>query len=243
MRFKEFLQEASYRQDISDEKAVELIKEHCKDALDHADKPMWRGFSGKESAYLIDPASGGRGSRNTSNHYTVILDHFLPEHGYPRRSQSIICTNNAGDYYADSYGHVYALFPYDGVKMGVTASRDLWETPAFAMGKSTRKRGIEQWNEWMKRYGIRDGSYELLVHDIKEAMDASLDVAAVFGSPEEVEDVLRDAYSPENLEFSLADSKNIMEYEDLSREVWFSGKCVALSRETWHRLLRDGELK
>jgi hypothetical protein len=243
MRFKDYLREAKHRQDISIEQAQELLQAHCSDALKHLDKPLWRGFSGKEDAYLVQGELGGRGSANTTNHYTVLMDHFLTPLGYPKRSASIIMANNENLRAASSYGEIYAVFPYDGVKIGVCEDEDIWFTK-FTIGAATHAQKIDAWNDFFDDAGIPDHSYQDLVQGIKETIENKEDeyyslMRNVFGfDPAKIEEILKEAYSPKNLGLHLATSADIQKYEDRDRELWIGGKCIALhKKDVWEKMV------
>ncbi len=237
MKLKELLNEARHREDISIEKAIELIRANCKDALKNVENPMWRGFRGREDAYLIQADLGERASKNTSNYYTIILDKFLPKQGYPKRSKSIICGNNKNLDYAEGYGAVYALFPYDGVPIGICHERDIWETKRFVIGDAPRARSIEDWNSVFERSALSDDTYENFKEDIIKHMDIhpGSEIEQIFKRPENIDMYLEAAYSPGSLNFDLTTTAMMDQYEDKDRECWLGGKCVAIQYGTWKK--------
>lgn len=245
MRFKDFLlREAKHRQDISVEKARELIEQNCSDM--DIRKPFWRGSqNATEEAYLIQGELGGRSSAVSSNHYTVIMDHFLPKKGFPLRSKSIILTNNDGANYARQYagGHVgglYAIFPFNGVPIGVCGEKDIWALKTQIGDGNAAK--LDKLNDWFEEAGIPDYSYEDLVQGIQDGLeehdDTSRMLSRFFGSGDHIEDELRIAYTPPVLDVSLHTSKTVP--EDKSRELWISGKCVAIHLDVWEKMF-EGE--
>lgn len=243
MRFKDFLLlEAKHRIDISVEKAIELLRERCSDALEHFDQPIWRGSRGStENAYLIQGDAGGRSSANTSNYYTVIIDEFYPKRGYPKRGLSIICANAPNKNYARSYGNVYAIFPYDGTPIGVCPEEDIWHVKT-QIGNARREKTVEDWNSWFESNEIPDYSFEDMVNGIKETMEDPEDdhydyVTDVFGTkPDKVEEMIEDAYDPRILGIQLATPDIMHKLNDKPRELWIGGRCIALSVATWKKL-------
>ena len=237
MRFKDYLREARHREDVSVEKAIELIKAHCKDA--RIGYPLWRGTKkAQEEAYVIQGDLGERTSANTTNHYSLIMDQFLPAQGYPARGKSIILAAHDNIVYARTYGKVYAIFPYDGVPIGVVPTEDIWYV-RFKMGGETQARTMEKWNEILDNAGVTDFSYYDLVEGIKETLsndqDESYDMFdRIFGSISNVEDVLEKAYSAKNLGLRLTTSKERIQGD---RELWIGGKCVALRHDIWEKVL------
>lgn len=240
MRFKDFLQEAKHRQDISVEKALDLFMAHCEDVSFR--RPMWRGSRKMtEDAYLIQGELGERVSANTSNHYTILMDRFLPKFGFPRRSQSIIFASHDNEEYTRMYGKVYAIFPFDGVPIGVANNEeDIWHV-RFKIGASRTVRPLEQWNDFFANAGIPDYSYEDLVQGIKDTLENPEDehyhlFEDVFRKPEYVEEVLEEAYTPPNLNVSVMTSKKVSHLTG-AHELWTSGKCVAIRKDVWEALL------
>lgn len=240
------VKEPSHRRSILIERAEELIKSHCKDASFR--RPLWRGFSGKDEAYLIHAETSTRSSANTSNHYTIILDHFLPNLGYPKRSASIILANNENKRAASGFGTVYAIFPYDDVKIGVCEDRDIWFTTNFYIGLSARPQSIEHWNTFFNDAGISDFSFEDLVNSIEETITNEDDeyyhlMIKIFGKdPDNIVPILKQAYSAKNLNMNLATTKTIHLFKG-PRELWIGGKCIAIREDIWEEKIRELEDK
>lgn len=249
MRFKDFLREAGkrHREDISLERAKQLLAENCKDADIMA--PMWRGSKkASEEVYLITGENSVRSSANTSNHYTVCIDEFLPALGYPKRSASIICTNYRGKGYARSYkdtkGALYAIIPFDGVKMGQTKYADIWEAE-FELGEG-RMQNIQEWNDMFEEAGIPDYSYEDMVNGIKETLDDpeaeyNDEMYDVFRASRDVEQILKGSYgNPKALGVTLITSKDLNP-DERGHEIWVGGKCLAIRHDVWKELANSSE--
>ena len=253
MRFKEFIREARHREDISIEKATELLASQASDADNRFDNPLWRGSKNMtEEAYIINGEAGNRTSANTSNHYTLIMDRFLPPHDYPKRSKSIILANDANKDYARGFGTRYAIFPYDGVKIGVCSDNDLWHT--YLKIGNAREITIEDWNNIFKNLRISDENYVDLKFSIMSEMSENEFAKSTSSTDEiffkafgnnmsKVESILRDAYSPESLKLHLATSADIEKYEDTPRELWISGKCIAIREDIWEKMGDDRNIR
>ena len=242
MRFKDFLQEASHREDISLERAEELLQAHCKDAIKHFDKPLWRGTrAAGEDAYLIQADKGSRKSRNSTNYYTIIMDHFLPDNGYPLRSASLICGNNENISHVRGYGTngtVFALFPYNGVPIGVCEGEDMWDT-MLKIGGARHFRSIVHWNGYFEDCGLPDSSYDDLIESIEKVLQNPEDpnfisVEDIFES-RDPRVVLEQAYSDKNLGLKLATTANVYNIEG-EHELWIGGKCVAIRDDVWEKM-------
>ena len=232
-RFRDFLLEAKveYKQELSVERAAELIKAHCTDALKHADIPL---VSGKKkataAAYLLQGELGQRESANTSNHYTIIMDEVLPALGYPKRSGSIILGNYANLDYVEDYGTVYAILPFDGSPIGVCPRFDIWHTQVN-IGASFDN--LERWNEFFEGAGVPDYTFADMVTYLEEVLEDPYDsnfakVSDVFVKGK-VEKQLRAAFDPKHAGFQLAATKNIYtRFANAPRELWIGAKCVAV---------------
>jgi hypothetical protein len=241
MRFKEFLQEASHRTDISVEKAWELLEANCKDALKNFTRPLWRGTRrAREEAYLFhaDANEEGRTSANTTNHYTIIMDKFLPYFGYPKRSKSIILASNGNLDYAKVFGQVYAIFPYDGIEIGVCQKHELWYTTPFKIGNDPTARGFEDWNIHFHSLGLSDNSWEDFKDSLEEKMQADGELMQWYGPLEKIQSVFQKAFDPESIHTELSDSASIRHVPG-PRELWISGKCIGLSFDTWKQLKKE----
>jgi len=107
---------------ISVMEAVNYVLKNCRHSLNGTQ--IRRDISGSNSsevARFTDPAKGKpRVSRNTSNHYTLIIDNSPKWKRYPKRSKSIICSVRTGRFH---------VFPENKSRIGVCPSYDFW--PSF----------------------------------------------------------------------------------------------------------------
>lgn len=133
MRLKHYLREgeagSEYEKEgrkvpMTDDEAKAFLHRHCKKALEST--PIYRGTTTleKNAAFFIQPSKFQRQSRNTSNHYTLLVDGSPEWKDYPKRSKSVICTSD--EYYARHYGQAFRVFPVDGSKIGICPSSDFW---------------------------------------------------------------------------------------------------------------------
>jgi len=238
--------EGDHKRDISIEKALDLLKANCWSALEHVDTPLWRGTKkSSEDAYFIHGEAGetGRESANTTNHYTILMDTFLPYYGYPLRSKSIIFANNANYDYASSFGKSYAVFPYDSESIGVCQKYDLWQTEAFRIGQYPGAKTFSDWNYFWSNYGISSASWKEFERTLTEKMAEEdtirgQDFRKWFGPPEKLRSVFEKAFSPENLHLELTNTENVYDIEG-EHELWMSGKCIAIKKNVYHDILPD----
>jgi hypothetical protein len=118
----------------SDDALIAKIRQECEVAirLAVAGRGLWRGatFGDKQIAYG-DSTQYERPSRNTSNHYTLLLQLLPSWEGMPPRNKSFVCSQSFT--YADSYGDNHGnetrlVLPVGDPIVGVTVTEDFWET-------------------------------------------------------------------------------------------------------------------
>ena len=239
MNFRQFLNE-KYRDEITLEEAVKTFKEKCKN-VDLEYGVLYRGVYSNYADYnILTGEEGKRKSANTTNHYTKIIDHNLKGTDYPLRSKSIICTN---DYdYARNYSAVnpYVIIPFDGVKIGVCPTDDMWLTKVKFDMTTMDAIGL---NELYDLVGVKDDSFETIVNGIEKAIkDEKGSISDLFTDDKSVKEQLEDAYSIENLGFRLIENKDISKLKD-SRECWIGGSCLAIEYSAFEEFkeLVEGE--
>lgn len=110
------------------------LKKNYGDALAAWDKGIhvYKGMktyfsdSSEGNFYKTDPKLSTRKSRNTTNHYTILMDNLPVWSAYPKRSKSLVCST---DYWvASGYGRIYAIIPKQGAVFGVCSRSDLWSS-------------------------------------------------------------------------------------------------------------------
>jgi hypothetical protein len=218
-----------HRQPIDCKQALNLLKTACRDALRHIDIPIIRGFSGDAPLYRLEGTQGERQSRSNEHYHTIIMDQFLPLEGYPKRSESIVCGNWLNLQYAGDYGATYAIFPFDGVPIGVTYGHDLLDTPiAMDHYRPVMSRTIMGWNELFKSMGLRDSSYAFLLADVERLRRTGGEIDTVFPVGVDVDEVLRKMYGSSRMRLQIVTPATIATIQDRQREMWFSGPCVAV---------------
>ena len=218
-----------HRQPIDREQAVALLSSACRDARRHIDNPIVRGFSGDAPLYRLEGSQGERQSRSTEQYYTLIMDQFLPCEGYPRRGESIICGTWLNLQYTGHYGAAYAIFPFDGVPIGVTYGRDFLETrTAMERFRHRKALSVLEWNALFNSLALRDDSYAAFRADIERLRGTGGEIDAMFPDGVEVDDVLRETYSSSNLRLQIVTPATLATIQDRQREMWFSGPCVAV---------------
>lgn len=110
--------------------AIKLITENCKQITNFykaGNGFIYRGVKNFSADYgLVNPSEYIRTSKNTSNYYTLLFDNILLSwNSFPKRSKSIICSNNI--YGAKAFGSdPVIIFPYDSAKIAICPRSDFW---------------------------------------------------------------------------------------------------------------------
>ena len=230
MNFIQFLNE-KYKEELTEEEVKKIINEKCKNF--DPETPIWRGMSNSGDFVKVTGKDGFRQSANTSNHYTVLIDHFTKE-GHPLRSKSIICSTERA--YAKNFGsEVYAIIPYDNTIIGVVNNPDIWGVKVEF--NSGYREEIDELNNLYTKKGIKDTSYEIIKNGIIKLIEkGDEEIIEIFGDDTSVIDrELKDAYSPEFLNFEYMTTKEYAKYYEES-ELWIGGPCIAVKREIYKKL-------
>lgn len=144
MDFKTYLTE-SRTQSLDFTQGLKFLQANCGQA--RALGPyLWRGSPRTEAdAGIIDPSNFFRASSSLINaregqayNYHNFLMDILPSWSqYPKRSKSVIFTNNkpdatgyiygyAGEHSPATSGGLYNIYPFDGAKIGIAKGSDVW---------------------------------------------------------------------------------------------------------------------
>jgi hypothetical protein len=115
---------------ITEDEFIKNVKNECYDILRVYNKNpknfYYRGVSNNNRFSYIEPKNFERKSANTDNYYTLLMDNLPDWKNYPKRSKSIVFTNDRE--MAVSYGNCYILFPKNGAKIGIASDSDLWSS-------------------------------------------------------------------------------------------------------------------
>jgi hypothetical protein len=153
MRLQQFIIQENRGLKLDIEDAVGIIQDYCMKSYEGYinGSRIYRGMQYDTDYYYIDPKVGKpRVSANTMNYYTLINDNSPYWKGYPKRSESLICTTDKN--ISEEYGISYVVLPYDGAKVGVCPANDYW----FSFEKSINNI-LDQFNKELKRLFIRFG--------------------------------------------------------------------------------------
>lgn len=217
------------RQSLDLASAVALLLSACRDALLNIDTPIVRGFSGDAPFYRLEGNQGERQSRSEVHYHTIIVDEFLPQQGYPKRCESIICGSWLNLQFAGEYGAAFAIFPFDSVPIGVCYGRDFLETP-ITIGRSHERtaRTVIEWNRFFKTLGLTDASYAAFRADIEAIRGSGGDIDSLFPPGRDIDRTLQDAYGPSRMRLQIVSPATLNAIQDRQREMWFSGPCIAI---------------
>lgn len=257
MRLSNYLleeEDTGRSKNISKEKALRLVYDNCSKALGQYLKNesfIYRDFDYESQRYLyVEPSKHTRISRNTYNYYTLIMDNSPLWKEYPKRSKSIICGTTG-------VSSQYTVFPFDGSKIGVCPSFDLWDS-----FDSTLIDDLETFTESLssifKIYdlGVKDNN----IQEFKEALkvidkekDKSLkdDVFDYFGEDDFYTRDLLNAYKDSKkpfwdfLELLFNPKKNGFRLKKIGdklpdeREVWTDGNSVLVQSKYYSSFMTD----
>ncbi|CAG7579810.1 MAG: hypothetical protein SLAVMIC_00105 [uncultured marine phage] len=120
--------------EVSGEEAIEIYFENCdywklrdtRELTSDQERSgvpdiltLSRGAQVNRQFSTIDPKGKMRGSKNTSNEYTNLMDNILDSWGgYPRRSESLIMSTD--------FIRKNIMIPFKGSMVGICPSDDLW---------------------------------------------------------------------------------------------------------------------
>ncbi len=217
------------RQSLDRELAVALLRSACRDALRNIDTPIVRGFSGDAAFYRLEGNQGERQSRSEEGYHTIIVDEFLPQQGYPKRCESIICGSWLNLQFAGEYGAAFAIFPFDSVPIGVCYGRDFLETRvAIGQVRERMARTVIEWNQLFKAMGLSDASYSAFRAGIQAIRGNGGDIDAMFPPGRDIDRTLQEAYGSSRMRLQIVNPATLNAIQDRQREMWFSGPCIAV---------------
>lgn len=174
---------------------ISFIKDNCKNYINYVKKNgnkglLYRGIGNglNNIAVLKDYSDKTRISANTSNYYTVILDHYLAKRNLPLRSKGVICTNDL--FKASRYGTKFLVIPLDDVKQyGICTYPDIWEVPLKLDGYKDQLR-LRMINDYFDALKISFESYDVIVDRLSKRLDSICEFMDDMGSSKSLEDFI-----------------------------------------------------
>lgn len=246
----------AHKAQISEKDTLDFI-DKVSHALKFSSEPIVRGMNGVADFYLLHGAAGERKSANTNNIYTLILSEVLGKQGYPLRSASIICANYKNRFYAEDYGNLYAIIPFNGVKIGVCPHKDIFGTQ-ISLNPAEPPARIEALNNFFKKlfafYELpvlaADATYSQFISRLKTitAFDSFEEDCReepgfdIFGAltPQNLESVIASAYADAGFTLTTSASPGMFN-DDAQHEVWIGGKCLAIKHSIYAQWLKTIE--
>ena len=252
MRFKTFLLEGWRSTVLEPEEAFKILKTKCSEAMSLDEPLVYRGMmidGSKETFHLSKPSQFERTSANTSNEYTVLIDNSSAWADYPKRSRSLICGNIKNLSYAEGFGRLGMILPFNGAKFGVCPSKDFW----MGFKETFLKYGLEDLNDFNyilrdlfkkvgselskenKDYGklvatLEAGEDWLRDYDEEEHLYSDMQILKLFKTvidgSEYIVDFLHRILDPKKNNFELSDYLGLKKYQDIRREVWTDSDCI-----------------
>jgi len=238
MRLQQYLNEGR-SVGIDKNTAISEIKKNCWNNYKFFLKKrewVFRGIRRKSDAYLkIDSNTGTpRVSANTPrNYYTLLMDNLSSWKKYPLRSRSIICSTS--DEYAEDYGTLYVVIPYDDANVGIASDEDIWDS--FKMG------GLNRFNNFLSMAFFENGlkvgksSYKELekaLIEINKSGKYDGDKLNIFDKDRDVMKQLDRIMSPKYNGFKHG-IKNMSPH----KEVWIQGKSILVNEEIFWGIMED----
>lgn len=164
---------------IKEEEADKLLAtKHSSAYIKHID--IYRSVENYGKYVYIDPLKSKekRISRNTNNFYTLMIDNFSEWKEFPKRSKSIICTNNF-EYASHFSDDVYNVYPENGAKIGVCPTSDIWGAVANCKGYELTFDVVvyimEDICQLADISGKGDESYQVMINAFKKIDDKKID--------------------------------------------------------------------
>ena len=222
-----------------------LLDSKCSDAVSayKKGKKLYRGLADEKPFVYIDPKYFIRRSANTANFYTLLIDNSSKWKNYPKRSQSIICSNDYET--ATGYGFVYTVFPFNGANFGVCPTDDIWTSFTYKISH-----GLIDWIDSLesitRKYGINldDHKYSTFIKTLKMFDERYKEINDGWNEPSKYAKVeyekwfkgytpekgmkthLDDIFDPKKNGFNLINSLHKLPPAVQDREVWTDSKCV-----------------
>jgi hypothetical protein len=235
---------------VSKDEAKKLILSEYSQAFKNAisDKILYKGIRNdefKSSDFLVSSSyKVKRKSANTGNGYTILFSEVLDSwKKYPRRDQSVICTNEysvAKSYAELDEDNVFVMLPINNTPIGICPKSDLWfsfDTGLSQLNKldifTSALRDIKR-KPPKELYDLADLSeilsvceaYGSLEHILKKDSDF---MNHKYDGKNTIYKALNAALDPKLNNFKL--SKSPPNISDDIMECWFSAPCLMI-RET-----------
>jgi hypothetical protein len=256
--FKHYIQEASVTPIKSTpldlQEVEEIIKKNCSDSLwmFESKTPIWKGekqqdsILGKNGIAIVDTTKSERKSQNTSNWYTLIIDNNPKYKNYPKRSQSLICTNKIGT--ARRYGPPMAVIPFNDAKIGIVNAPDIWRKSITMGGEKMSLVHANGYFNMLRKFGLSDTNWQSFIDfdkklktdkKFREEVETSVKGNSIESLLDDFVNKVRKVY--DNLGFELLTPKQYEKRPTTSREteMWVGGEVLCISESIFESLCNE----
>lgn len=131
------------------EGVTKLLKEHCTVWCNKGVSSIYRGIKNNDDYLTVDPSQFEResiGMKDVSI-YQNVIDTSKDWEMFPKRSESIICTNNALK--AGDWGTIYEVVPFDNANIAVAPKSDIWYSFNLNNENNTSNTSLEDLNRFL----------------------------------------------------------------------------------------------
>jgi hypothetical protein len=213
---------------------------------------IWRGENdlnsilGKDGVAIIDTTKSERKSQNTSNWYTLIIDNSPKYKNYPKRSQSLICTNKITT--TGPFGSPMAIIPFNNAKIGVVNAPDIWDKSIVLGDKRTYISDVNDYFNMLKKFGLSDTNWQSFIDfDKKLKTDKKFKNSVEKGvNDNPIKSLLDDDFVNkvlkmyDDLGFELLTPKQYGENPPKTNtELWIGGKVLCLNENIFNTLCNE----
>lgn len=215
---------------------IQLLETNCSEALIalKKGKTCFKGLRDlSQPFYKTDPKLKIRKSKNTKNYYTLLFDNLPSWSKYPKRSRSLICSNDRECCW--SYGIPFLVLPYNGAKFGVSPDADIWHC--------FNNIGIKNLNLFTKVIsdcGIPDKKFDQLIFELriggeyntsakfkKAGLDLIGEAMKNNKTNQDLINKLNFLFNPDKNGFELANIKTIP--TDYPSEIWTDSEAYLIN--------------
>ena len=237
-RNKFFMLNESRSTPISVDEVKEILSKFSKEKLDYIkENTIYRGMFIDDLYLIVNPKEYERSSANTTNEYNLIMSNSDNWKEYPKRNQSIICSNSEN--ISGNFGSIiFIVIPLDeNPKFGICPGTDLWESFGDLMlndfneclrdtlfidygYKISYDELIKRMRDFTYEDSIRSREHSRLANDFLDILkykegDNLLDLVLRYLDPKENEFLLKTYY--------------VDKFDVKLREVWTDSKSLLIS--------------
>jgi hypothetical protein len=229
---------------------LNALKTNCSHFIEYYKRTgdgLFRATSNSDDYLYIKPSNHIRKSVGVKNYYTWLIDNSNEWVSYPKRSQSVIFINDYS--IADTYSSsVYYVIPYNGSKIGICPSEDIWESfdkfdltyfidfidsLLLSLKKISTKNvnlNIHNYKDLINSFNIIEENQEYLFKIYKKfnytkyrMYQEYLDSNMTFN------DYIHKCFDPQLNKFKLINTNSLNNIPNSSRrEMWTDGECLLL---------------